>query len=136
MFRNYSIAYIQFVFVGCWVSSLGTQSYLFPTQKGPLAQKELFGVFFCWKQNCWLCFQLYIVLLCVSVLVGFVAIVSKADNYISLSSSISISFPKLLNLFIYYFIYMFMLLFSTYISLSYSIVNLSLTSHFSGKYEY
>ena len=46
VFRNYSIAYIQFVFVGCWVSSSGTHSYLFPTQKVPLAQKELFGVFF------------------------------------------------------------------------------------------
>ena len=82
-------ANIQFVFVGCWVSSSGTHSYLFPTQKGPLPQKKLFGVFFC-KKNCCLYFHLYIALFCVSVLVGFVAIVSKADNYISLSSSIHI----------------------------------------------
>ena len=42
----FNCLYIQFVFVGCWVSSSGPHSYLFPTQKVPLAQKELFGVFF------------------------------------------------------------------------------------------
>ena len=110
-------ANIQFVFVGCWVSSSGTHSYLFPTQKGPLPQKELFGVFFFANRivdYTSICTLFSFVFLC--SLVGFVAIVSKADNYISLSSSIHIlsisSQPFLL------FFYLFMLLLSILTSLT------------------
>ena len=65
-------------------------------------------------------------------LVGFVAIVSKADNYISLSSSIHILSISSQPFHLFFYLYMPLLSILTSIT---PIVNHSLTSHFSGKYE-
>ena len=76
-------ANIQFVFVGCWVSSSGT---LRPFG----SERIVWCLFFANRivDYTSICTLFSFVFLC--SLVGFVAIVSKADNYISLSSSIHI----------------------------------------------